>query len=141
MTTPDRCARGSPRAKPEAARLDREVARLTRTEPTHTPEAVAAELEALLPDWRAALRQHAPEARQMLRKRLQGRVVTTPEVRHEQPGSRVRGAASVEPLLNVVLRPAGETEGGAQAMASPMPASWNQIAPWLREIDGLRRAA
>jgi hypothetical protein len=26
-------------------------------------------------------------------------------------------------------------------MASPMPASWNQIGPWLRQIDALRRAA
>jgi hypothetical protein len=25
--------------------------------------------------------------------------------------------------------------------ASLMPASWNQIVPWLRQIDGLRRAA
>ena len=24
---------------------------------------------------------------------------------------------------------------------SPTPASWNQIVPWLRQIDGLRRAA
>jgi hypothetical protein len=26
------------------------------------------------------------------------------------------------------------------AMASLMPASWNQIVPWLRQIDGLRAA-
>ena len=25
-------------------------------------------------------------------------------------------------------------------LASPMPASWNQIVPWLRQIDGLRVA-
>jgi hypothetical protein len=28
-----------------------------------------------------------------------------------------------------------------QAGSSPMPASWNQIASWLRQIDGLRQAA
>ena len=51
----------------------------------------------------------------------------TPEVRHEQPGYRVRGAATIEPLLNVVLRAEGEAEGSAQAMASPAgfePAFW-----------------
>jgi hypothetical protein len=50
------------------------------------------QLEALLPDWRVVLRKHAPRARQMLRKLLRGRVAMTPEVRHEQPGYRVRGA-------------------------------------------------
>jgi hypothetical protein len=28
----------------------------------------------------------------------------------------------------------------SQALASLMPASWNQIVPWLCQIDGLRRA-
>ena len=28
-----------------------------------------------------------------------------------------------------------------KAVASLMLASWNQIGPWLRQIDGLRRAA
>jgi len=31
--------------------------------------------------------------------------------------------------------------GGRNGMASPMPASWNQIGPWLRQVDALRRAA
>ena len=26
-------------------------------------------------------------------------------------------------------------------LASPMPASWNQIAGWLEQIDSLRQAA
>jgi hypothetical protein len=36
----------------EVARLDRELARLSRTMPTQTPDAVVRQLEALLPDWR-----------------------------------------------------------------------------------------
>jgi hypothetical protein len=28
-----------------------------------------------------------------------------------------------------------------KAVASLMPASWNQVVPWLLQIDGLRRAA
>jgi hypothetical protein len=35
----------------------------------------------------------------------------------------------------------GLTVGLIQSVASLMPASWNQIVPWLQEIDGLRRAA
>jgi hypothetical protein len=105
------------------ARLDRELARLARMTHIQTPEEVAERLEALLPEWRAAL----ASTRQVLRKLLQGRVVMTPEVRDERPGYRVRGAASVEPLLNVVIGRTGEVENGAQEMASPAgfePAFW-----------------
>jgi hypothetical protein len=28
-----------------------------------------------------------------------------------------------------------------EGVASLLPASWNQILPWLRQIDGLRQAA
>ncbi len=37
-------------------------------------------------------------------------------------------------------RPEG-LDGLYNIMASPMPASWNQIASWLRQIDTLRQAA
>ncbi len=52
----------------------------------------------------------------MIRKVLNGRIVVTPEERHEQPGYRVRGMATVEPLLNVVLR-----SDVAQSIVSPLP--------------------
>jgi hypothetical protein len=122
----------------EAARIDRELARMARGTATRSAGAASQLLEELLPEWRAVLRKHAPEARQMLRKLLNGRVVVTPEERHEQPGYRVRGVATVEPLLNVVLRsdvaqsavfPVAGTglgdaktlaiSGSAQAVASP----------------------
>jgi len=32
-------------------------------------------------------------------------------------------------------------DGSENQVASLLPASWNQIIPWLRQIDGLRRAA
>jgi hypothetical protein len=82
---------------------------VVRCSATQSPEDVARVLEALVSEWRAVLRAHAPEARQMLRKLLRGRVVATPDARHEQPGYRVRGSATVEPLLNVVLRSDGDT--------------------------------
>lgn len=47
-----------------------------------------------------------------------GRVAMTPEIRHQQPGTGVRGAVSIEPLLNVVLRPGGD-RGIAQVYGVP----------------------
>lgn len=142
----------------EAARLERELARMAKGTAPRSPEAAVQALEGCCrsgPPRGAA--PHAPQARQMLRKLLQGRLVFTPEDRNEQPGYRVRGAASVEPLLNVVLkvdsahavdsrlrsdpRTAPENWGNAHTVASLMPASWNQIVTWLQQIDGLRRAA
>lgn len=38
-------------------------------------------------------------------------------------------------------RPGGLLVGLVQSVASPMPASWNQIAGWLKQIDLLREAA
>ena len=92
----------------------------------------------------------------MIKKLLRGRVVMTPEVRHEQPGYRMWGVATVEPLLNVVLRTdvaqaigspvAGEvqgvtktlgTSGDAQAMASPT----GGVREWTREVPGEVKAA
>lgn len=88
----------------ELAQLTRECQRLMERRPTLTADTAARTLEGLLPEWRDTLRQHAPLARQLLRKLLNGqRVVITPETRDEQPGYRVRGKVSADPLLSVVL--------------------------------------
>jgi len=34
-----------------------------------------------------------------------------------------------------------ESAGDAQAVASPMPGSWNHIVAWLKQIDAVRQAA
>jgi hypothetical protein len=102
----------------EAARIDRELARIARGTATRSADAATQVLEALLPEWRATLRKHAPEARQMLRKLVTGGIVVTPEERHEQSCYRVRGVGTVEPLLNVVLR-----SDVAQSIVSPLVGS------------------
>jgi hypothetical protein len=97
-----------------------------------TPAAIQARLDEALKDWRAVLRRHAPLARQMLRKVIRGRVVVTPEARDAEAGYRIRGKATIAPLLSVELRQAGvpvltsefqnrEERGplDAQGMASP----------------------
>jgi len=70
----------------------------------------------------------------------EGRSVMTREVRHEQPGYRVRGAATVEPLLQ---RPdwRKERQRGVQDLASQLFTSWNQIVAWLKRIEAVRQAA
>lgn len=119
----------------ERARIDRELARTAADSRPANPDAIARVLERMQADWRGLLRKHPAQARQMLRKLLQGRLVFAAEEQHEQPGYRVRGTASVEPLLNVVLNGAGAqpvasrlardlqkmggTEVCAQAVASP----------------------
>jgi len=58
-----------------------------------------------------------------------GRLRFTPETRTY----RFEGEAAIGRLF------AGVADV-APFVASPTPASWNQIASWLRQIDGLRRA-
>ncbi len=52
------------------------------------------------------------------------------------------GMVSKDELLywQANTKPAGLFDGLSQ-LASPTPASWNQITAWLQQIDGLRQAA
>jgi hypothetical protein len=52
-------------------------------------------------------------------------------------GNRFNRTATTAMLFKY-LEPAERAE---ENLASPMAASWNQIAGWLKQIDGLRRAA
>jgi hypothetical protein len=101
--------------------------------PNLDPASVLAELQARLTDWRELLRDDTPKARGLLKQLIVGRLDMEP-----QPAGfyRFRGTGSLEPLISgivPVLVP--------QSVASPMPASWNQIAIWLKQIDNLRQAA
>jgi hypothetical protein len=70
---------------------------------------------------------------------------------HNQPVPKyikkgdTRGVESTHKWENgkwvAAVRPNGLLVGLIQNLASPMPASWNQIVPWLREIDALRQEA
>jgi len=83
------------------------------------------------------MRKHLPQARQILSKMLRERLTFTPETRGAERGYRFTGEGSLMPLL------AGSVSAFShlQAVASLMPASWNRVAYWLQQIDGLRRAA
>lgn len=69
-----------------------------------------------------------------MNKLLSGRIELRPA---NEDGPRDRCEVTIpltfRGLLTGVLCP--------QGMASPICASWNQMAGWLRAVDGLRRAA
>jgi hypothetical protein len=67
----------------------------------------------------------------MLRSLLEGRIVFTP--RPELPAVDFTGRGDYGRLFAGLIVP--------RALASPMLASWNQIATWLRTVDELRRVA
>src|SRR5437867_12023717 len=48
---------------------------------------------------------------------------------------RFTGAGTLMPILSGIMPLV------PQSMASPMPASWNQVASWLKRIEALREAA
>ena len=79
--------------------------------------------------WRALLTRHVRDGRQLLREVLAGPLRFTPDGQ----SYRFEGEAAIGRVLSGIV-------GLPTFVASPMPASWNQIVPWLRQIDGLRAA-
>jgi hypothetical protein len=86
-------------------------------------------------EWRSLLRRYTPQARQILAKVLRDKLRFMPETRRGCKGHRFLGEGTLTTLLT------GLVPELSQGMASLMPASWNRIAGWLRQIDGLRSAA
>ena len=82
-------------------------------------------------EWKALLRKHAPIARQMLRKLVEGRIVFTPDRKTRRYTFLATG--TLANLFSGMVCPL--------AGASPICASWNQIGAWLNRLDALRRAA
>ena len=73
---------------------------------------LTAKLRERLEDWRGLVRRHVPQARQILRKLLRGRLVFTPEVRGSCEGYRFTGEGALDRFLSGFLL-------DAQAVASP----------------------
>jgi hypothetical protein len=94
---------------------------------------VESDLRAKLADWQGLLQRHVPQARQILKKLLAGPIQFSPVREAGQRYYTFRAPIGLDRLI------AG-TVGCATTVASLMPASWNQIVPWLRQIDGLRAA-
>lgn len=82
-------------------------------------------------EWQALLRKHAPIARQMVRKLVEGRIVFTPDLEARRYHFSMPG--TLANFFSGIVCP--------QRMASPIYASWNHLAAWLRAVDCLRRAA
>jgi hypothetical protein len=79
--------------------------------------------------WKADLRAEPKVARLLLR-RLVGPLTLWDESDAGPEWARWEASVTADLL-----------DGLVQVVTSLMPASWNQIVPWLQEIDGLRRAA
>jgi hypothetical protein len=82
-------------------------------------------------DLRSLLTGDVAEARQGFRQLLASPIVFTPFVERGYRAIRFDGRLGLGAVFSGVVT----------KLASPMPASWNQIAGWLQQIDGLRRAA
>jgi hypothetical protein len=121
----------------QKAQLEHDVASLDRRDQLSQIEVSRLEVlaRAKAVEWRSLLKRHTPQARQILSKMLRDKLVFRPEQRGNRRGWRFTGEATITELLT------GLVPEVSQAVASPMPASWNQIVTWLQGIDGLRRAA
>jgi hypothetical protein len=86
------------------------------------------ELTTRVTEWRSLLEQQSGDTNRLLRQVLVGKVTMTPG----EDGYRFKGTGTVQPIVAGLV---------PHNLASLMPASWNQIAAWLRQIDGLRQAA
>jgi len=67
----------------------------------------------------------------MVPKLLAGRITFTPQPETRRYAFRI--PATLSRFFNGLVCP--------QGVASPIYASWNQIAAWLKQIDGVRKAA
>jgi predicted secreted protein len=106
------------------------AAREAATVRTFDPKTIEATVRAHAKRWRELLTSHVQDGRQLLREILVGPLRLTPEGR----SYRFEGEAALGTLV------AGKA-GLPTVLASPMPASWNRIAGWLRQINDLRHAA
>jgi hypothetical protein len=93
-------------------------------------KAIVAAVNERVGRWRALLKNHVEDGRQLLREVLAGPLMFTPE----QRSYRFEGEAAIG-------RAFAGMAGLPTLESSLLQASWNHIVPWLRQIDGLRCAA
>jgi hypothetical protein len=89
-------------------------------------------MEARLADSRRCLSGEPLVARTLIGAAIEGRLTFTPRIDDAGEAYEITGVANVAALIG---------SNTLDEMASPMPASWNQITLWLRQIDALREAA
>jgi hypothetical protein len=90
-------------------------------------DAVRAKLRSYVADYRKLLLGHVPQAQQILRRLVVGKLTFTPKLNGDY---EFAGKGTVRPLLSGVIR----------KLASPSTPSWNQITTWLRSFADLRNA-
>jgi hypothetical protein len=92
--------------------LQRDLAVLDRprSDPTDA-NTIRESLREKVSEWKGLLRKHAPIARQMLRKMIDGRIVFTPQPETRSYGFKIPGDLSS--LFNGLVRPQGVASPGS----------------------------
>jgi site-specific DNA recombinase len=118
----------------EARRQELEASRAALRAQRHVKASEVArvreQLIELAGSWRRVLVDDGPNARPIVSSLLVGRVTITPKATKQWVLS---GAGTLVGLFERVIVPFG--------MASLTPASWNQIAAWLKQIEAVRQVA
>jgi hypothetical protein len=96
------------------------------------PADIESQLQKRLKDWRQMPGRETSLTRQILQKLLVEKILCRPVVRDGEDAYEITARFHLGRLFEGIICPSG--------LASPMPASWNQIVSWLCQIDGLRAA-
>ncbi len=119
------------RLREERARRDALTAELARLEaaPTVDVAALVRDVTARAQDARALLGRHVPQARQMLRRLLEGRLVCEP---FEDGGARGYAFSATDHRLGVPVLEAVNVGGGPNGIRAPL----ERASPWDRATAG-----
>lgn len=103
------------------------------------PRTVLADLRTMLADWRSLMFGEPVQARGIVRQLIVGKLELAPDA--DRRGFTFSGTGTLEPFLRRVIPGFSADVPVPQNGTSPMPASWNQIVAWLKQIDAVRQAA
>jgi hypothetical protein len=118
----------------ERRRLVTELAALEgRTPRRFNRGSVKKQLRGCLDDWSGLLTANVTEARPLLSIALPGE-----RIAFQQGGYELTVPVAFDRMMSAAVPELGRRQ---DRVASPMPASWNQIAIWVKQIDSLRHAA
>lgn len=122
----------------ERQALRRELAALDQSESetlAFEPAVLRKQLHALLGEWQKLAAGNVAEARRLLEDVLDDRIVWEPITTSDgRPGYKLRMPIAFDRMLTSIV------PGLQVGVASLMPASWNQMVLWLRQVDELRAA-
>ena len=91
---------------------------------------VKQDLRKRVKDMKGVLGRHPGQARQVLRKLLNGKITCTPILAGESKGYQVTGQGTYHNLLPSTLVP--------MLLVSHLIGNWNHVLDWLKEVNSLK---